>query len=73
MVAVALVTRSPRIAGNRSAELAGALQLPVVPALAAAWPRRPRTHCGPLRQERATAHRVVQRQSIVQPELQSTS
>jgi len=36
MVAVALLTRSPRIAGDRSAELARALQLPVDAALAAA-------------------------------------
>ena len=35
MVAVALFTRSPLLRGDRCAELAGALQLPVVPALAA--------------------------------------
>ncbi|SCX58286.1 hypothetical protein SAMN03159343_3743 [Klenkia marina] len=36
MVAVALLTRSPALRGDRAAELAGALQLPLVPALAAA-------------------------------------
>jgi hypothetical protein len=36
MVAVALFTRSPLLRGDRSAELAGALQLPVGAALAAA-------------------------------------